>query len=179
MCQNWVKWHNMWVIWYNVWHNAFKITTYSQLQIGWHSILRLFLKTFNFVPGVPGFFGIHNLLPGTNRYPMGRILVCWKRFRNNLEMMCHPICNWLYLHVYDLTTSCVKIESCDTTCESFDITCDTPHSNSRHISFVTRTWDMTHSYAWHEHTCDITHSHSPHSCLWPDDLREFECLIHV
>ena len=29
--------------------------TYSQLQIGWHSILRLFLKTFNLVPDVPGF----------------------------------------------------------------------------------------------------------------------------
>jgi len=28
--------------------------------------------------------------------PMGRILVRWKRFRNNLEMLCHPICNWLY-----------------------------------------------------------------------------------
>ena len=28
---------------------------YSQLQIGWHSILRLFLKAFNLVPGVPGF----------------------------------------------------------------------------------------------------------------------------
>jgi len=28
--------------------------------------------------------------------PMGRILVCWKRFRNNLEMLCHPISNWLY-----------------------------------------------------------------------------------
>jgi len=29
--------------------------TYSQLQIGWHRILRLFLKTFNLVPGIPGF----------------------------------------------------------------------------------------------------------------------------
>ena len=28
---------------------------YSQLQIGWHSTVRLFLKTFNLVPGVPGF----------------------------------------------------------------------------------------------------------------------------
>jgi len=28
---------------------------FSQLQIGWHSILTLFLKTFNLVPGVPGF----------------------------------------------------------------------------------------------------------------------------
>jgi len=25
--------------------------------------------------------------------PMGRILVRWKSFENNLEMMCHPICN--------------------------------------------------------------------------------------
>jgi len=28
---------------------------YSQLQIGWHRIWRLFLKTFNLVPNVPGF----------------------------------------------------------------------------------------------------------------------------
>ena len=28
--------------------------------------------------------------------PMGRILVRWKFFRNHLEMLCHPICNWLY-----------------------------------------------------------------------------------
>jgi len=35
--------------------------------------------------------------------PMGRILVLWKSFRNNLEMLCHPICN--RLHVY-LDTLC-------------------------------------------------------------------------
>jgi len=28
--------------------------------------------------------------------PMGRILVGWIFFRNNLEMQCHPLCNWLY-----------------------------------------------------------------------------------
>jgi len=28
---------------------------------------------------------------------MGRILVRWKSFRNNLEMLCHPISNWLWL----------------------------------------------------------------------------------
>jgi len=28
--------------------------------------------------------------------PMGRILVRWKSFRNNLEMLCHLICNWPY-----------------------------------------------------------------------------------
>ena len=27
--------------------------------------------------------------------PMGRILVCWKGFKNNLEIQCHPICNRL------------------------------------------------------------------------------------
>ena len=31
------------------------VDLYSQLQIGRHSILRLFLKTFKLVPGVPGF----------------------------------------------------------------------------------------------------------------------------
>jgi len=30
---------------------------YSQLQIGWHKILRSFLKKFNLVPGVPGDVG--------------------------------------------------------------------------------------------------------------------------
>ena len=28
--------------------------------------------------------------------PMGRILVCWTSFRNNVEILCHPICNQLY-----------------------------------------------------------------------------------
>ena len=73
-----------------------RLSTYRQLQIGWHSILRLFLKTFNFVPGVPGFSldFIYYLVLIVN--PMGSILVCWKRFRNHLEMLCHPIGNWLY-----------------------------------------------------------------------------------
>ena len=35
--------------------SCMKCLKYNQLQIGWHSILRLFLQTFNFVPGVPGF----------------------------------------------------------------------------------------------------------------------------
>jgi len=29
--------------------------------------------------------------------PMGRILVRWKRFKNDLEIQCHPICNRLYV----------------------------------------------------------------------------------
>jgi len=55
---------------------------YSQSLVGWHSILRLFLKTFNLVPCVPGFswdssiitwyFTIHHLLLGTNRKSHGQ-----------------------------------------------------------------------------------------------------------
>jgi len=47
---------------------------YSQLQIGWHRILRLFLQTSNLVPGVPGLgFIIYYLVLIV--YPMGRLLV--------------------------------------------------------------------------------------------------------
>jgi len=28
--------------------------------------------------------------------PMGRVLVRWKSLKNNLEILCHPICNRLY-----------------------------------------------------------------------------------
>jgi len=40
-------------------------------------------------------FIIYYLVPIVN--PMGRILVCWKSFRNNLVMLCRPICEWLYI----------------------------------------------------------------------------------
>jgi len=36
---------------------------------------------------------------------MGRILVRWKSFRNDLEMLCHPICNWLYVLICDNKSS--------------------------------------------------------------------------
>jgi len=32
--------------------------------------------------------------------PMGRIMVRCKRFRNNLEMLCQPICNRLYMYTH-------------------------------------------------------------------------------
>ena len=43
-------------------------------------------------------FIIHYLILIVN--PMGRILVRWKSFRNTLEMLCHPICNLLYICIY-------------------------------------------------------------------------------
>jgi len=41
--------------WLRYLFEAFLVWLYSQLQIGWHIIWRLFLKTFNLVPGVAGF----------------------------------------------------------------------------------------------------------------------------
>ena len=34
--------------------------------------------------------------------PIGRLMVRWKDFRNNLEIPCHPICNGLYVLRYVL-----------------------------------------------------------------------------
>jgi len=59
-------------------------------MIWWHRILRLFLKTFNLLPGVPGFI-IYYMVLIVN--PMGRILVRSKSCRNNFEIQCHPILN--------------------------------------------------------------------------------------
>ena len=49
------------------------VDIYSQLQIGWHRIWRLFLKTFNLVPGLPGSQGIHHVLLGTHRKSSGSL----------------------------------------------------------------------------------------------------------
>jgi len=55
--------------------------------------------------------------------PMGRILVRRQSFGNNLEMLCHPFCNWLYvcivsiyafdiLHIYMCKTTYIFVDSC-------------------------------------------------------------------
>jgi len=54
--------------------------------------------------------------------PMGRILVRWKSFRNHLEMLWHPICNWLYM------------------------TRDIQHPHMGHDSHMS---GMTHPHEWH------------------------------
>jgi len=66
--------------------------------------LEIISKTFNLVPGVPG-FSIYYLVQIVN--PMGRILVRWKSFfipRNSLEILCHPICIRLYIGFCTSTT---------------------------------------------------------------------------
>jgi len=76
---------------------------YNQLQIGWHRILRIFLKSFNLVPGVPRFSWDLSLVPCyhvvliANTTGRNVVTVRLKSFSNNLEILCHPICNWLYL----------------------------------------------------------------------------------
>jgi len=42
--------------------------------------------------------------------PVGRILVRWKSFRNNLEILCHPICNRLYY--LRLLVTCARVYMC-------------------------------------------------------------------
>jgi len=93
---------------------------YSRLQIGRYRILRLILKKSNFVPGVLGFswdlslVTIHYMVLIVN--PMGRILVRWKCYRNNLKILCHPICNRLYVHYsFNLWLIC---DECDMTHEN-------------------------------------------------------------
>ena len=41
--------------------------------------------------------------------PMGRILVRWNFFRNNLGMLWHTICNWLYVSFVGLYVSFVGL----------------------------------------------------------------------
>jgi len=63
------------------------------------------------------------ILMGFNLYytviivnPMGRILVRWKSCRNNLEIQCHPICNWLCINTYapNKLITCIVIHSINT-----------------------------------------------------------------
>ena len=46
-----------------------------------------------------GFMISTMLLLGTHRNSMGRILVRQQSFRNDLKILCHPICIWLCIHV--------------------------------------------------------------------------------
>ena len=68
----------------------------SQLQIGWHRISRLFLKLFQRTRILPMIF---RLVPSNKRKKkdFGTPGTKSKVFRNNLKMLCHPICNWLYI----------------------------------------------------------------------------------
>ena len=74
-----------------------------------------------------------------------------KVLRNNLEMLCHPICNWLYLHMYlscDMTHTCIWCVRYIYTHIHMHLMCDVTHISHRYMYL----WcDMTHSVpiAWH------------------------------
>jgi len=76
---------------------------YSELQIGWHRISRLFLNNLNLVPGVPGLYWDLSCVLWYYLVllvkPTGRMLVRCIFFRNNLKILCHPICNRLNLQM--------------------------------------------------------------------------------
>jgi len=45
--------------------------------------------------------------------PMGRILVRWKSCKKNLEILCHPVCNRLYIHIkYRLCLTYLACDAC-------------------------------------------------------------------
>jgi len=73
-----------------------KYMSYSQLQMGWHRISRFFLNFFKepeFCPWdlrlVPSIIDKSRENPGT---PGAKL-----KPKNNLKIVWHPICNWLYL----------------------------------------------------------------------------------
>ena len=102
-----IRWR--WVIWVNstisiVRKNAPRsVKLYSRLQIEWYRILRSFLKTFDSVPRVPRFSWDLSLVPchylSLISNTVGRFLVCWIFFRNNLKILCHPLCNQLFISI--------------------------------------------------------------------------------
>ena len=60
-------------------HSSWRLT-YSQLQIGLHSILRFFPKTFDLVPGDQDSHVIDHLLLGTNPKSHGQNSGSLKKF---------------------------------------------------------------------------------------------------
>ena len=92
-----------------------KKENYSRLQIGWNRILRLFLKTFNLVPRVPGFSWDLSLLPtillrSTNHKSRGQNSGTFIFFGNN-------IWSWEFkiqgsLSAYNVKIRCHPLKQC-------------------------------------------------------------------
>ena len=114
------------------------IYIYFQLPMGWHRILRLFLKTFNWVPGAPGFYPWDlQVLPCNNMVLIikpWRISVClvlnWKLsdiisrfcatlspigciYKNNFNIYLYK-CIWIhiyatYVHINKHVCTCIYV----------------------------------------------------------------------
>jgi len=87
-------------------HPIGNANTYARIQPIADSLahnLEIISKNFHLVPGVPTF--LMGFIISTMYCvvlivtPIGRMLVRWKGFGNNLEVVCHPIYNWLSLIV--------------------------------------------------------------------------------
>ena len=97
-----------------------------------------------------------------------------KVFRNNLLILCHPICNWLY-RAYKCVVTHIQMSHVTHTDDSCHA-CDTWERRSAGRV-------MTHSCVWRDslmcvtwliHVCDMTQS-----CVWRDSLICVTWLILV
>jgi len=85
--------------------------------------------------------------------PMGRILVRWIFFRNNLEMLCHRICNWLYLHKH--------------TCALYECAHIHTHTHVRVrvcMCVLVYSSSLLHKHIYVIYECAHTHAHT-HACV--------------
>ena len=70
--------------------------------------------------------------------PMGRILVRWKRFRNNLEMLWHPISNGLYSVSCKITIELTFEDVYQVGCHRSVLSCSSPAFYNTSMSAVER-----------------------------------------
>jgi len=124
------------------------IHTYSRLQIGWQKILRLFLETFNLVPGVPGFSWDLSWVPCYYLVlivnPMGRIVVRWIF----VEMISRFFAT---LSAIGCTYACIHI--------LIDMACGTCIYIVSKITYMHGTYICSYAYI-HIHTCTHTYTYA-------------------
>ena len=96
--------------------------------------------------------------------PMGRILVRWESCRNNLVILCHPICNWPYIYIR------ASMRLCVTDCVS--------HTTLYETVCVTDSVSHTTLYETLSHRlCNIRDSMRDRLCNIWDSMRDRLCNI--
>jgi len=142
--------------------------------------LEMISKNFQLVPGVPEFSWNLSLVSSITWYESkirGQNSGSLIFFRNNLEILCHPICNRPYVwhDVFKCLAWCILI-------------CDKTHSYVWHDSSICVTrciqmFGVVHSYLWQDsficvtwliHMCDTMYSN-----VWRGAFLSVTRLIHM